>query len=102
VVPTTLREFESTFRARAFLRVYQGGSKPLVPVIMTARLLDEQNHVAAERTDTLGAGQFEVARTADYLYELPVAGLAPGAYLLRIQATGGSEMLRRDVMFKVK
>jgi hypothetical protein len=45
---------------------------------------------------------FPEKRSADYQIDLPLARLAPGEYLLTINATLGKHEAKRDVRFAVK
>ena len=49
VVPTTQRSFAAADRVSAFLRVYQGGKKPFVPIAMRVTIRDERDAVAFRR-----------------------------------------------------
>jgi hypothetical protein len=102
VIPTTLRDFTGTHRAIAFLTVYQGGRGVVVPVRMKARILDSTNHTVVEDTSMLVASQFGAPRAADYQYQLPLTRLAPGLYLLRLEATLGTATARRDIRFTLR
>jgi VWFA-related protein len=100
IVPTARREFWSTDRATAFLRVYQGGKNPLVPVSIRARIADPSDHAMFDRSDTLAAAVFSAARGTDYRVEIPIAQLPPGLYLLTIEARLGEKAVaRREVRF---
>jgi hypothetical protein len=101
VVPTTVREFHG-HRAEAFLRIYQGGRAPVVPVRLSIRIRDLENAVVAARDEDLGADRFGTNRSADYLYELPIPRLKPGQYVLTFEATtAGAASVRQDVRFTV-
>ena len=102
VEPTTLREFSIGHRVSAFLRVYQGGKTTVVPVTMTARVLNPASAVVAESSEMLEASRFETERAADFEYRLPLAQLSPGLHLLRLEATAGAAVIRRDVRFAVR
>jgi VWFA-related protein len=102
VVPTTTRGFDRTDNARAFLRMYQGGTQPAVPVDVTVRLTDAQGAEVSVRRDRVTADAFAAARSADYTYEIPLRTLKPGAHLLTIEATAGPFTSRRDVRFSVR
>lgn len=100
VVPTTRREFTTGDQVTAFLRVYQGGRKPLAPVALVARIVDGPGATVFEKTETLAADRFSSARAADYRLELPIATLAPGSHLLTVETTLGDRAIaRRDVRF---
>ena len=90
VVPTTRREFERGDRATAFIRIYQGGRQPAADVDVTVRLMDATGAEVVSRTDAVAPARFVARRSADYTYELPLATLTPGAYLLTIESRLGS------------
>jgi VWFA-related protein len=102
VVPTTVREFANADRPTAFVRLYQGGNKPLAPVRITARILNEEDAAVFEETSTIPAGSFTAARSADYRFALPIAGLNPGEYLVSIVAVADKLTSRRDVRITIK
>jgi VWFA-related protein len=103
VIPTTLRQFARSDRVSGFLRVYQGGRKPLVPVSVTTRIVDERATTMSQRRIEIGVDQFR-SRAADVPFDVPVASLAPGPYLLDvdIEATGSARQRQtRHVRFQV-
>jgi VWFA-related protein len=102
VIPTSERTFSRVERVSAFLRVYQGGNAKLAPVTLAIRIVDPHDATAFERTDTLGVDSFAAARAADVTLPLPLIQLAPGEYLLTIEATLGKVTSRREVRFTVR
>lgn len=102
VVPTTVREFSNADRPTAFVRLYQGGKRPLAPVRVTARILNEENRASFEETSTIPPASFTAARSADYRLALPLAGLKPGGYLVSIVAAAGQSSSQRDVRIAIK
>ena len=102
VVPTTQREFEHSDRAHAFVRIYIGGRQPPGRVDVTARITDANAAAVAVKTDGVAAERFETKRSTDYTYDLPLARLAPGSYLLTIEARADAVTVRRNVRFSVK
>jgi hypothetical protein len=104
IVPTARREFASTDRLAAFLRVYQGTRRTdaLLPVLLRASVLDAGGRAVAGESTTLDASQFAKGRAADHYLALPVAGLEPGEYLLRIEAEMGQRIAGRAVRFSVR
>jgi hypothetical protein len=100
VTPTTVRQFGAGDRVRAFVQVVQGGGKPAMPVRVAASILDSNDQSRASTMTELEAGQF-TGRTAAYVYDLPIATLAPGEYLLTIEATLGARSVRRTSRFTV-
>jgi VWFA-related protein len=102
VVPTTQREFGRADRAHAFVRIYVGGRQPPARVDVTARVTDAREAAVAVKTDGVAAERFETKRSTDYTYDLPLASLAPGSYLLTIEARLDTFTVRRNVRFSVK
>jgi hypothetical protein len=100
--PTTRRAFATTDRVAAFVRVYQGGHEPAVPVTLVRRVIDTADRPVVEERATLEPEAFAAARSADAHFEIPVGRLAPGRYLLVIEATRGSHSVRRAVPFDVR
>jgi hypothetical protein len=86
VVPTTQREFTAADRVTAFVRAYQGGRRPLVPVAIDVRVTDARDEDVVSRTTVLDPGAFGAARAADYRFALPLEALPAGPYLLTVQA----------------
>ena len=101
VVPTTQREFAG-HEGTAFVRVYQGGGKPLATVTLAIRVVDAAGTPVFERAEELGPERFGGARAADYSLDLPLRGLTAGAYLLTFEATAGAAAAKRDVRFDVQ
>jgi hypothetical protein len=103
VTPTARREFTRADRVTAFARVYQGGRPAVVPVSMLFTITDEHNAPVRSFTDALPPDDFAARRFVNYERDLPVADLAPGRYLMTIQAMVSDEApIRRDVRFSVK
>jgi VWFA-related protein len=102
VAPTTVREFANDDRPTAFVRLYQGGKRPLAPVRLTARILNEEDAAVFEETSTVPAESFTAARSADYRFALPLAELKPGEYLVSIVAAADKLTSQRDVRIAIK
>jgi VWFA-related protein len=102
VVPTSQRAFDAGDRVTGFVRVYQGGKKPIAPVTLTVRVVDRADVAVLERIEPLGAARFGGVRAADYRVELLPAVFAPGPHLLRIHATAGPEVATCELRFVVK
>jgi len=107
VVPTAQREFARTDRATAFLQVYQDAgrpdtSKPAQPASVTARITDTSDQVAWSQITELSVDRFTANRSADYRLDLPLERLAPGEYLLTIDASQGQRTVRRGLRFTVR
>ena len=102
IVPTTTRTFTRVDQPVAFLRVYEGGSKPAMPVAMTASIKNSQDEIVSSRASTIEPGAFANARSADYRFTVPIGTLLPGEYLLTIGATSDGRSLDRAVRFTVE
>jgi VWFA-related protein len=103
LIPTAERSFDPRDRATAFLRVYQGGTTALASVRVAVRLVTDHDVAIVNRVETLGTDRFDaIARSADYRCELPLVSLAPGPYLMTIEAALGGTTTRRDVRFEVR
>ncbi len=98
--PTARREFGSGEQVTAFLRIYQRGRKEVLPVRVTARILDGEGKAAWSADQDLAREQFGAAGDADYSVELPVPTLAPGQYLLEFAASAGRFTARSDLRFQ--
>jgi VWFA-related protein len=102
IVPTTRRAFTRADAVRAFLRVYQAGRAPLLPVSMAIRIVDATDAVLLAQEEELEAGRFKRDRAADYQFQLPLAQLPPGEYLLTLTASRGDLSEQRHVRFSVR
>jgi VWFA-related protein len=103
-IPTAHREFTKADRFGALFKIYQGTARqdPLVPVRLQSTILDASGAVVATQTSTLDAAQFAQDRTADHYLAVPLATLAPGDYLLKVETTMGARVAGRAVRFVVK
>ncbi len=103
VVPISAREFSPQESILAFLRVYQGGADPLVPIGVSAKVFDIGERELMNETATLAPDAFDARRGAPYQVALPLAKLTHGPYLLSITATLPSgTRVRRDLVFRVR
>jgi VWFA-related protein len=102
IVPTTVREFAQSDRSGAFVRIYQGGKKPVVPVRLTVRMVNDTDRIEFDQSSTLGPESFGGLRSADYRFDLPLARLEPGPYLFTVEAVAGRQSVRRDVRLTIK
>ena len=101
VIPTTRRVFAATYTVTGFTRVYQGrkGRVADVPARVTVR--DSEDKVLLDRQMPLAANQFTNGRSADLQFDVPVADLQPGHYLLTVEAGTGPAVVRRDSRFQI-
>jgi len=101
--PTTVRTFSGRDRVRALLRVYQGGKRDAAAVTLSARIADRADRNVYERSVTLPPTAFATAaRVAESGLTLPLAELAPGPYLLSIEASDGMTRTVRHVRFAIE
>jgi hypothetical protein len=99
-VPTARRTFGSTEHVSASLRVYQHAGGVPVPVAVVIRIVDVHDQTVFSQSASIDASRFARTRAADYAVDLPVATLAPGDYLLTIEATAGTHRVSRDLRFE--
>lgn len=102
VIPTTRRAFRASETIRAFVRVYQIGADYPNAVQVTTRITDAHNTVVFDLPRTIGSDQFSRTGAFDLLTDVPIAGLAPGPYLLTITGIVGRETIERHVRFAVE
>jgi VWFA-related protein len=102
IVPTTRRDFSSSDRVSAFVRLYQGVSRVLMPGYVVAEILDAHDTSVYRQETRLASGQFGASRAVDFSVDVPVDRLTSGQYVLGIEARHGNETARRDVRFTVR
>ncbi len=104
MLPTTRRDLTASERTTAFVRLHQGGRRPLTSVVMTASILDADGRVVFKQNTTIGVATFGQSGTADYELVLPLVELAPGPHLLTLTATGapGEPPVTRRLRFTVQ
>ena len=101
--PTTQRAFAAADRVTAFVRVYEGGSKPLLPVAVTPRSKIARDATVFESKTPLEPASFGATREADVSMTLPLASLQPGPYLLTIEAAIDDKTTeKREVRFSIR
>jgi hypothetical protein len=61
IVPTAERQFATSDKVTALVRLYQGGQKPIERVAVTTTVRDAQDQVKARETVTIAADQFPAA-----------------------------------------
>jgi len=100
VIPTTRRVFAPTYSVSGFTRVYQGGKAKLADVTAHVTVRDTEDKVIVDKPMTVSADKF-VGRGADLQFDVPVADLPNGQYLLTVEAGSGSTSVRRDSRFQI-
>ena len=99
--PTVVREFSSTDRVGALVRVYQAAGRS-EPVQLGTQILDAAGAVVASESSSLAASSFGDGRNAEHRYELPLRTLSPGEYLLRFVAEAAGRRVTREVRFSIR
>jgi hypothetical protein len=101
--PTARREFTPTSHVSAFVRVYQSAGDGSLPVTLRRRIIDASNHAVQESSEQIFDQRNSASHSADYQFELPLAALTAGQYLLAIDATRKEKQTaHRDVVFSVR
>ena len=101
ITPTTRRTFAPGDRVTAFARVHQGGKAPVRGVPVRVQVTDDRGAVVLNRLQDLAADRFTAARSADIKFDVPVANLATGEYLLTLEADSSGDAIRRQIRFRV-
>ena len=78
------------------------GSRARLPVAVHARVLDAEGRAVWAATALLEDARFNEGGVADCGFDLPVATMSTGAYLLRVDVTSDGRTETRDVLFDVK
>jgi hypothetical protein len=100
IAPTTRRRFTTGEPVRAVLRVYQTSDEARPPTVATSEIVDRSGRVIlTAQTAPSALGSSRVGGT-DYVLSLPLATLAPGAYLLRISVKVGDAVVSRVAVFE--
>jgi hypothetical protein len=101
--PTTRRTFGRREQVRAVLQIYQGTERadPIAPVAMRVQILDAKGSAVRDQTLPFGEQTF-TNRRADCVITLPLAALAPGDYLLKLEASANRQTSGRAVRFTVE
>lgn len=100
VIPTTRRVFAPTHAVSAFTRLYQGGKAKLVDIDAHMTIRDTQDKVVLDKPLSVPADKFD-RRAADLRFDVPVADLPSGHYLLTVEAGSGPTAVRRDSRFQI-
>jgi hypothetical protein len=68
-------------------------------VTLVLRLANAQGATIQEGTETIPAASFEASHTAEHTFEVPVANLPPGEYLLTVKASAGASTATRQLRY---
>ena len=101
ITPTTDRSFAKDDRVSAFFKVQQAAT-PIQPVSIQIQIAASTGRIVFEEARSLGPADFATARAAGVSFDVPVSRLDAGEYLLVVQASIGSDQLRRNVRFTVR
>ena len=102
VLPTALtaeREFTAVHKVDAMVRIHQAEKKPPVPVEVRASITDQTGEEVWIQTDNVDGTRFDARRAAEFRITLPLSRLAPGEYLLKIEADTGDRVESARVRF---
>jgi VWFA-related protein len=101
--PTTRRTFRRGDVVRGVLQIYQGTQRTdaLAPVVMRVRILDAKGTAVRDQSLPFPESSFAHRRT-DCVITLPLSALAPGEYLLKLDASANRHTSGRDLRFSVE
>ena len=102
IIPSTSRQFSSGDRVRAFLRVYQGLARSVMPGYVTAQIRDADDRVVFKSESRVTPEQFGAGRGSDLAIDVPASQLGRGEYLLTVDAVFGNETAHRDARFHIQ
>jgi len=100
---TTRRLFRRSESVRAVMQIYQGTLRtdPLAPVSVRVQILNAKGAAIRDAVMPFEPVMF-TERRAECLITLPIANLAAGAYLLKIEASLDRRTAGRAVRFAVQ
>jgi hypothetical protein len=104
--PTAMREFPQGDQLAIFTEVYDNLPKTPHRVAITASVLADDGKVVFSRSDERNSDELKGSVGGyGYTATIPLKGLAPGRYVLRVEAKsliGKGETVTRDVEFRVQ
>lgn len=99
--PTTMRDFRNDDVLAVFAEVYEGGEVPDKDVTFTTTVRRPDGQVAMRRSEAFARGDLTQTK-GGYSVQVPLAELAPGDYVLRLEAeTSSAQPVGHDVAFRV-
>jgi hypothetical protein len=101
VTPTTRRMFLRSESADVLLRFYQGGRTRLRNLPVSLRIADAEGEGIIQGDEVIPPSQFDAARSTEWRFALPLGRLAPGEYLLTVEAELDDRRVTRHVRFAV-
>jgi VWFA-related protein len=105
--PTAIREFPRSDALALFADVYDNDSRAAHTVTITTSVLADDGKVVFSTADERKSEELAGAKSGGYGYiaKVPLQDLAPGRYVLRVEARsslGGGEPVRRELEFRVR
>jgi hypothetical protein len=97
---TARRALDQTGPATVLLRIYQVGARSPVGAAVRLRVIDERNVQRIAHDARLEPTGFAASRSADFAYDLPLASLDPGEYLVTVDVSAGGKVLQRTLRFR--
>jgi hypothetical protein len=101
-MPTLRRAFTSGDLVTAFVQVRVKDEQDRRALALHTRVVDDQDRVALDAPIDRSHAVFDEAGVANVPVTVPVDTLAPGKYLLTIEAALGEHRQHRDVPFEVR
>jgi VWFA-related protein len=101
-MPTLRRAFTSGDLVTAFVQVRVKDEQDRRALALHTRVVDDQDRVALDAPIDRSHAVFDEAGVANVPVTVPVDTLAPGKYLLTIEAALGEHRQQRDVPFEVR
>lgn len=101
-VPTAARTLNRTDHVSAWVRVHQSMQKAPAAVVLETSIIDAAGGQAYTGTRNIAADAFTSAAGVEHRFDLPLATLEPGDYLLRFIASTDTHRAQRDVRFTVE
>ncbi len=102
IVPTARREFSRAERVIAFVREHQGTSHAMMPGYLNLSIINSADRRVLGEELRILPEQFGSNRATDHVFDVPVADLDPGEYLLRVEIRHGNMQAQRDLRFRIR
>jgi len=84
------------------MRIHQGGSGPLVPVIIVTTIVNAHDQTVSSDRWVLAVDRFDQNRAADLSARVRLDGFEPGEYLLVTTAITDKDELTRHIRISVR